>query len=115
MKKSDIKLISSSAPFPYPSSKKSEFQIVTKKLLQKMKNRYYGGGNELKEGDKIIGGFVNTYANLHGVPPSHYRPEEISLAMKTFVLKDQMIYELYNYDCFYENNLLEGEAIGYTY
>lgn len=72
------------------------FKIVTKENLSNLKNKYYGNGNELKEGDKIIFGFVNMYVNLKGIPPNSYRTDEVHLAMKNFVLKDKLIYELYN-------------------
>jgi hypothetical protein len=73
------------------------FIEVTEELLNKTKLRFYGGGNELKIGDKLISGYTLLYANLYGIPPSKYRLSDVSLSLQLFVLnkKDNMIYQLY--------------------
>lgn len=73
------------------------FFEVTEILLKKIKPRFYGGGNQLKVGDKVITGYINMYSNVYGTPPSKFIPEEVGLSLQLFVLneKDDKIYQLY--------------------
>ena len=59
----------------------SAFKKVTEELLSKTTTRYYGGGNELKVGDKVIFGFTNS--------------SEDTMTLSMFVLSGELLYQLY--------------------
>jgi hypothetical protein len=75
-----------------------EFETVTEESLLKMKNKWYGGGKELKVGDKIIFGFTNNYANVNGTPPSTVLENNVSMTLNVFVLDENqnMLIQLYS-------------------
>lgn len=85
---------------------KQVFHEVTAESLATIKNKYYAGGKELKEGDKICFGFVMNPAGSNGNPSSTLHcgfsldPEkdQISMSMLTFVSEEMsgMIYQLYS-------------------
>ena len=75
---------------------KSVFKEVTEELLEKTKTRHYGGGNELKVGDKVTWGMTINYANLYGTPPQEIKQTDpASLTLNMFVIKDSLLYQLY--------------------
>ena len=77
--------------------KKIEFKIVTKSFLKTLKNKRYGGGYELKIGDKITFGLNRCFSNLCGIP-SQVRPNETpGFYLTIFVLCEAngFLYELY--------------------
>jgi len=70
--------------------------IVTEEMLETIKCKHYGGGNELKVGDKIIYGLTINYANIYGTPPQEIKEgEPISLSLNSFVCKGGLIHQLY--------------------
>lgn len=69
---------------------------VTEELLQKTTTRHYGGGNELKVGDKVAWGMTINYANLYGTPPQEIKQTDPkSFTLNMFVIKDSLLYQLY--------------------
>lgn len=79
---------------------KQQSFIVTENNLKSIKARYYGGGQEIKIGDKICYGYIMTYANLNGVPTTKFNPDKdwMSMVMVSFVLdkKTGMLFQLYS-------------------
>lgn len=74
------------------------FIKITKSNINSITLRYYGGGKEIKIGDKIIFGFVIPYANLNGnVPTKVESNSPLALTMIEFVLpkNEMMLYQLY--------------------
>jgi hypothetical protein len=73
------------------------FSEVTEESLPNLKMRFYGGGNELKVGDKVIGGYTIMYGSFFGHPPSKIRVSDVALALQLFVLNEEegMLYQLY--------------------
>ncbi|MCK9430704.1 MAG: hypothetical protein M0R17_12005 [Candidatus Omnitrophica bacterium] len=74
---------------------KNTFELVTEKTLSNTKCKWYGGGTELKINDKVCFGFTMNFANLSGIPPSNYNPDQTTLSLKMFVEQGGMLYELY--------------------
>lgn len=83
---------------------KRPFKLVTKKLLKTMTIRWYGGGKEIKVGDKIIYGYGNCYSSVYGYPNTTLRRVP-PLYLTPFVLPkdDTMIYQLYIKSIDFEN------------
>jgi len=73
------------------------FTKITKSNINSFNLRYYGGGKEIKIGDKIIFGFVISYANINGIIPTKVDLIPPPLTMIEFVLpkNEMMIYQLY--------------------
>lgn len=64
---------------------------VTEEKLSTIKERWYRFDQELKAGDKICYGFTN-----QPDPNIDSLEKEISLCFKTFVLKENFLFELYS-------------------
>lgn len=78
-----------------------EFKIVNDKIFKSLKCRWYGAGNEIKIGDKIIPGLTLNYANLYGMPSTKVKRNDlnnVSLALHLFVFDEEtnMAYQLYS-------------------
>jgi hypothetical protein len=71
------------------------FKKITEKKLNTMTCKWYGSGKQLKINDEICSGFTINYTNLNGIHPSDFNSNEISLSLKMFVKKDNVLYELY--------------------
>lgn len=73
------------------------FKTINETNYETFKNYRYGGGSELKIGDKIISGFIVMYANLYGIPPTELQAHDVGLSLQMFVLneKDGLVYQLY--------------------
>jgi len=74
---------------------KKIYHKITQKQLDTTVCTLYGGGRKLQVNDKVYSGFTINYANLYGISPSNYNPNDISLSLKLFVEKDGILYELY--------------------
>jgi len=71
------------------------FQIVTEEMLVSFRDPYYyAGSKRLKEGDKIIFGFT-IINNEPGVIPQKIEDENLGLQLNSFVLENNMLFQLY--------------------
>lgn len=71
-------------------------KIISEEDLNNISCKYYGGGHELKAGDKIYIGYVINYSRLDNRGPiGQYDPNEIYSSMKLFVEYNNALYELY--------------------
>lgn len=69
---------------------------VTSKFLKGLKNRYYLVDKELVVGDRIIFGYTYGYSKMNGIPPQKFDEKCLNLIFNSYVLKNGVIYQLYN-------------------
>lgn len=75
----------------------TKFKTINEDNFDEFRDYWYGGGNKLKFGDKIVFGYTINYANLYGIPPARVHKCDAGLSLQIFVLNeiDNMIYQLY--------------------
>lgn len=71
-------------------------KTVTKKSLEAMTLTLYGGGKEVKVGDKIIFALTNDHASMNGTPRFNYQ-DIPTQSLVAFVLPkgEKIMYQLY--------------------